>query len=65
MEPNHAFSTLKIVGNSAGQESRLIIQNIDVRPVESLGSSALGNSSATKVEVKGEATDQGTCTYFS
>ena len=65
MEPHHAFSPLKILQNSAVTEYGLIIQNKDVRPFGSLGSSALGNPSTTKVEVKQEATDQGKCTYLS
>ena len=64
METHHAFSPLKMVLNSAVTEYGLIIQNKDVRPVGSLGSSALGNP-PTNVEVKPEATGQGTCTYLS
>ena len=65
MEPHHAFSSLKIVQSSAVPECGLIIQNKDIKSVGSLGSSTLGNPSTTNVEVKREATDQGTCTYLS
>ena len=65
MEPHHAFSPLKIVQNPAVPECGFIIQNKDVRPVGSLGSSALGNPSTMNVEVKREAADQGTNTYLS
>ena len=65
METQHAFSPLKTVQNPAVPESELIVQNKDLRPVGSVASSPFGNSSTTSVEVKQEATDQGTCTYLS